>query len=217
MNQTAGDLTVELANAERRAYHHFYEDGLAEIVAGIIFALLGLLFVLEASAPPGSALAGISALGLPLIVIGGIYFGRYLVRRLKERITYPRTGYATFRRASKGRRPWVAGVVAAGMGALIAMLFARAPASLAWIPALDGIIIGAFLAFTAWRIDVPRFYGLAAFSALLGATITLRGVDETLGSALYFGGMGTALILVGGWVLAAYLRHTTPVGEEVKA
>ena len=104
----------EVEKIQRRTYRYWYEDGLADLGAGWVFALLGILFLLQALAPAGP-LAGISAILLPLVVIGGGLLARWAIAGLKARITYPRTGYVSYRQPT-GRRRWLTGLVGDGYG-----------------------------------------------------------------------------------------------------
>ncbi len=205
--------TPDIDTAVQRTYRYWYEDGLAEIGTGCLFILVALLFVVESIAPAGSPLRGISAFGLPLLVIGGMWVGRYAVRALKSRLTYPRTGYVAYRRASGGRR-WSALPIAAGMGALVAVLFASAPASLAWLPLLDGLAVAFFCLFLGRKVGLTRFYVLAAVSTLAGAALSLSGIGDVAGTAAYVAAMGVALAASGAFALRTYLAATQAPVED---
>jgi hypothetical protein len=202
-------LDRQLAQATQRSQRYWYEDGLAELATGVLFLLIGLLFALEAGAAASWG-QGLSAIGLPLLLIGGTAVVGWLIRRLKERFTYPRTGYVAYkRRQSAARRWWLAGS-AAVVAAVAALLLARAPFSDAWLPALQGLIIGAFLLYLGHRLDLGRLYVLALLSALLGAAATLWVGEAIRGDALYFAGMGLVTLLSGALTLAVYLSHQRP-------
>ena len=205
--------TQDIDMVVQRTYRYWYEDGLTEIGTGCLFILIGLLFLVESILPVNSPLQGISAFGLPVLVIGGMWVGRYVLRALKSRLTYPRTGYVAYRRQSSGRR-WSAFLVAGGIGALVAVLFIATPASLAWIPLLDGVAIAIVLLFLGYKVGLIRFYILAAISALAGAALSLSGIDDTAGTAAYFAGMGVALVASGVFALRTYLAETQPPVED---
>lgn len=202
----------DVERAVKRSRQYWYDDGLAEVAVGAVFVALGLLFLAEAYTviPPG-----VSSLGMVVIVFAGWWLAGRAVRSAKARITYPRTGYVRYRRP-EGRRGsrWVTAAVAGGMGALIAGLFSTAPASLAWIPALDGVLVGAFILVMASNLGIARFYLLALLSAAIGVAASLAGFGDILGTGLYFAGMGVALIVAGAITLAGYLRRTEPVEGE---
>lgn len=197
-------MRQDIDRAEQRSRQYWYEDGLVEIAAGCIFLAVGVLFLAEGL---GALPSGASSLGLIVVVFAGMGVARRAVRWAKERITYPRTGYVRYRRP-EGRRgyPMVTVAVGAGMAALVAALFGLAPASLAWIPALDGLLIGGFLLYSGHSLGLARFYLLALLSALVGVAASLGGLGDILGTGVYFAAMALALLLSGAIVLLRYLR-----------
>ncbi len=206
------DRDREIERVMQRTRRYWYEDGLTEMAVGCLFLAIGLLFLTEYVL--GSPLAsGISAVGLPVIVVGGSWLGRYLVRIAKERYIYPRTGYVAYRRPPGGRSRTATVAVAVMVGSLIGLLFSLAPASLAWIPALQGLLVGGFLLFYGYRLGLVRFYVLAICAVVAGTVTSLAGLGDLLGSSVFFAAFGLALLLSGLLTLGRYLRQTTPPGE----
>jgi hypothetical protein len=202
----------ELEKVQRRTYRYWYEDGLGELGAGWVCALLGILFLLEALAPAGP-LAGISAILLPLVMIGGGLMARRAIAGLKARITYPRTGYVSYRQPT-GRRRWLSALVALGMAVLVAFFAVRGPVAQSWIPLLTGLVIGAGLLLIANRFGLGRYFALAAASLGAGAAGSFLTRDVSLGDAIYFGAMGVCLVVSGGLALWCYLRRSGSPGQE---
>ncbi len=209
MRKRPGDLE----QVRKRVYRYWYEDGLAEIATGCLFILVGLVLGAQGLAPSGSSLGAIASLAFPVAVVGGVLAVRRLVNIAKERITYPRTGYVQYGRPGPRRR-LLSAVLGGSMGIVVAAVLASGPASLVWLPLLQGLIIGAFWLYMGTRLDLIRFYVLAALSALIGIAIALSGVADLWGSAAYFGGMGVVMVVGGGLALRSYLRQTQPTGEE---
>lgn len=200
----------EIERAAQRARQYWYDDGLAEIATGCIFVLICLLFLAEGRSIIPS---GASSVGLVVIVTAGFLLARVLVARAKARITYPRTGFVRYPRAPRRSRG-LAGGVAGFMAALVAMLFAKTPASLAWIPALDGLLIGSFLLYLGYSLGIVRFFALAVLSAVLGVAVSLSGTGDILGSGVYFGVTGAATMVSGAITLATYLRGAGAPEDE---
>ena len=94
-------------------------------------------------------------------------------------------------------------------------MFALAPASLTWIPAIIGLIVGAAWLFVAYKVDITRFYLMALLSVFLGAGISLAGFGDILGLALFYAVMAFVLIISGGTTLYKYLRSTQPPEEPI--
>lgn len=97
---------------------------------------------------------------------------------------------------------------------IVLILFATAPASLAWIPALQGVSIGAFVLYVGHTVGLVRFYLLAILSFILGPLLSVVGLGDTLGTCVYFAIMGSAFLLSGVATLLNYLRATRPSGVE---
>jgi len=207
-----------LDRAAQRAQQYWLTDGIAELVMGGFFVLLGVYFGGQAILPEDSFLASMWTPAMLLVIVGGSIGARAFIRTLKERLTYPRTGYVAYHRPDKKRR-WITLLFAMGMAMLVSALFASAPAALAWIPGVSGLMFGAFWLFYAHRRGVARFYALAALSAVAGSAISFSGLDEVRGLPLFYVVMGLAFLVSGSFALRSYLRRTPlqPDGPDESA
>ena len=79
-----------------RTIQYRFEDGIIELVMGMMFLLMGIYFYLTATME-NSQLAEVLTASFVLLFIGGWYLMQYLIRSLKERITFSRTGYVAYR------------------------------------------------------------------------------------------------------------------------
>ncbi|MBI4492733.1 MAG: hypothetical protein HY690_08090, partial [Chloroflexi bacterium] len=145
----------EIEWVEQRTRRYWYEDGLGELAIGCVVLLVGLLFLVEGLAPTGLLPDHFSSLGLIVLVFGGSWLANRVVATLKARLTYPRTGYVAYRRPT-ARRRILTGVAAGALGALVAGVLRAAPAALAWIPLLQGLLIAAFLLYLAHTLGLAR-------------------------------------------------------------
>ncbi len=210
MNDT---LDQQVRQSKQRAMQYWYEDGFSEIMLGILFLLIALFFGVMARLPADSGWRAAFALLLPVLIVGGVYGLRWGGRRLKERYTYPRTGYVAYRRRQTKSRRALRAVAGGAMGALVGILFAASPASQAWIPAVQGILVGGLFFYLAMRLELARFYGLALLSVLLGVASSLLIGAPNWGNAAYYGAMSASFLGSGLWTLRVYLRHTTSAQE----
>jgi len=202
---------MDIAHATRRPWQYWYVDGLAEMAMGAIFAALGLVFLVESWLPPGPLLTLVSMFGPVAAVVGVGLAMRRIVSAVKERLTYPRTGYVAYRKPGSSH---LATRFALGLaiGALVGTL-AALPKLQMWIPAITGLAIGGAHFYLAHRVGLPRLYLLAAVSAVLGTLVSLGRLGDLPGGAAYFIGIGLADILSGAVTLINYLRSTQPTGE----
>ena len=200
----------------QRTHRYWYEDGLAEIATGCMFVLCGLFLFMMYSVPPGSLLAPILAIGFVILVaFGGLLISR-AVKAVKNRVTYPRTGYVSYRRPESNRRRRI---IVGGLGIALSMLCIALSKvhALAWLvsmPMVEGLIVGGILLYLGYRLGLTRFYVLAFLSALIGVVVSLNGFDDALGSAAYFGEMGLVQTASGLFTLRAYLSQSQPPVEE---
>lgn len=203
-------LDQKVRQSQRRSFQYWYSDGFSEIAVGLFFWLLAAYLALAAGVTVTSWWRIPFALALPALVVVGVFGTRWLVRTLKARYTYARTGYVSFpQEPSTSHRRWRVAIIAV-IGAGVGVFFASRSASLAWIPAVQGFAVGVILFLIAVRVHLLRFYVLAVLAVLLGVGIGLRVEDPNWGNALFYAGMGLTLVVSGLWALVGYLRETTP-------
>ncbi len=193
-----------LEQARRRAWRYWYEDGISEMVIGAYFLGLGLVsWVADRVAATGGWAAGLAIVLWPLYVIGGIFLGRWLIRRGKETVTYARSGYARFPRADGPGLPgW--GVIA--LLAAVIMLLIVSPFTWA-SPALQSLIFLGVMGYLAVTTRQGRFYVLAVLGGLLPWLVFLAHLSSSLQDALIYGGMGLLLLLSGLWQVLHFVRR----------
>ncbi len=204
----------EATGAITRVKQYAYVDGLVEIAAGILFCAIGLLFTVEARAQPGSPLAGLSAIGLPVIVLGGVWLSGRAVAIAKEKIVYPRTGKVEYRQPTRGSRILVGAAAAVVAVVVVVAVAALGETALSWLPLLTATVIGVFLLYYGYEVRLIRYALLGVVSAVLGAAASIMADNEKLGSAGYFWAMGACLVAVGVFVLWMYLRSYSLPGDE---
>lgn len=201
----------------QRTRQYWFSDGFPEIIGGGFFALLGLYFALQVWLPEASLLRVVVDASFILTIVLSGFAARWLINRLKERLTYPRTGFVAYP-AKRSRSPFQRVLVAlTGMviSIVITTMFVNWTASRTWMPAISGALLGVItLLFIAPRIGILRFYAYAGLAPLVGLGISLAGLDEIGGLALFYGVCGGGMLLAGLLVLALYLRRTSRASLE---
>jgi hypothetical protein len=201
----------ETKKARQRATQYWFNDGINEIASGVFFGLIGLYFAaLEWSAP--EPLDSILESSLILVVLAAGYGINKVVPFLKERITYPRSGYVSF--ANRKRLPrWAVGLLGAAIGGAIGAVLANFSQLTHWLPAIMGIIISAVYLYMAVRTRLIRIYLEAALALGLGIILPVQNQGDVWGIGLFYILFGTAIILIGGLTLLIYLR-SNPIRAE---
>jgi hypothetical protein len=198
---------------EKRTARSFYDDGLTEIAMGAIFLLLGGYFFGQMALPEGSFFHSLLIASFILVIFfSGVLINKIL-RFLKNRITYPRAGFVSFRKARSPKRKRIAAVSAALIGALISALLGISPTFRAALPAVNGILLGFALLLLASKTGVLRFFALAVASAAVGVALVAAGIGDIRGISLYYALFGVSLAVSGLITLAVFLRRNKRSAE----
>jgi FtsH-binding integral membrane protein len=206
---------VDIEKIEKRTVQSFYDDGLTEISLGLIFLLLGGYFFAQAAAPEGSALSSALSVLFVLVIVSAGFLVSRILRFLKRRITYPRTGYIAFKKKEPSSKRRAATMIVGGIiGASFATLYGLSPSFKALFPALNGLLFAVAVLLIAGKIGLARFYILSAASAVIGLAVTAAGVGDIKGISLYYGLFGAAVTLSGLAALVVYLRKSPRVDRE---
>lgn len=196
-----------MTRVEQRTRRYWFEDGLVEITSGGLMVLAGLLCVLEPVVRPRVTPSFLWNLVFPVVVMGGVGTSGLVVRRLKERITYPRTGYVRYPPTPPARRG-IAWLVGGLTGAVLVGAFRTWPGLGSRSDLLLGVGIGAELVYLGIEFGLRRFHVLAAVSALAGTAGSWTRLDRAAGTAVYLLVVGAALVISGAATLWSYLRRS---------
>jgi hypothetical protein len=210
-------MQSNLSDVEQRVKRYWYTDGIGELISGGMFMLLGIYFAAQQYLGEKSLAGGLLQAGLVLFLIGGMSIGRWLIKAMKSRLTYPRTGYVEYRvdRQNMNRRRVIVATVA-GLVAAFSLVFAQRIASFLNLTlALTGILVGVILIFLQGRASgLERFYALGAISIVLGIALSLSSLPDGYSLGLFYGLMGLAFVLSGGIVLRRYVQENPFPAED---
>jgi len=201
-------------NTLNRAYAHWLIDGIPEIGAGILLAGVGILRVTIHFAGEKSATYYWLSAGLLVFMIGAAWGGRHIVKLIKERITYPRTGYTAFKPYTYNYKSILVLFIFAGVLGGVVGVLATQPNQQeigGIVPITQGIVGAIVFTYAAQRIKVKRFYYLAVFSLGIGLVIGVLGVGVVLGLSFFYLSIGLALVVSGCVALVQFLRSHEPV------
>lgn len=191
-----------ITDIQRRAQGYWFVDGLPEIAGGAAMLACGAL--LYAAVATGAEWMGTLALGF---VIVAFPITAWIVQTLKERITYPRTGYVSYPSPSRNRRLLAAAIALVFAGVFVPVSAAAQGREVSAVVLATGGAMAAITALRAWRTGMARFYinaaALLVFSAIISTSETL-GVQDSIGIVIGF--MGVVSIANGTWTLLRYLR-----------
>lgn len=208
------DLINETMKQTRR---YWYIDGISEMAAGFILMLIGGFFAIVPLISSDNARIWVLAIGQPALIILSIFFGSRVVHSVKERVTYPRTGYVAFRKKDQKRR-WgrivFAMMLSASLGLLFSLLFNLIPDR--WIPTIAAGVMSMFLLVIAYNLGLLRFVALAVYTLGVGLLVSWWMPPEPYDLAMMMALCGAGVLVSGLLALRHYLAHTQPAGEDVQ-
>jgi hypothetical protein len=201
-------------NTLNRAYAQWLKDGIFEIGFGFLLAGVGTLRAIIHFAGEKTAAYYWLSGGLLLFMIGGAWvFGRF-GNALKERITYPRTGFMAFKPYPYNYKRILVLLIFAGILGGVVGVLATLPNQQEFggiVPIAQGIVGAIVFTYAAKRIELKRLYYLAGFSLGIGLVIGLLGIGVVLGLSFFYLSLGLAIVVSGCVALVKYLRSNDPV------
>ena len=201
----------------KRTQRYWYQDGIWEIGFGLVNALLGCFYLLTAGLNWEGSLSMLLPLLQMVVLIGLFFMINRIVVFLKERITYPRTGYVAYRKPASSTRLkkiLLAGLLAAGMGALVGGL-ATLQQTANRMPLVISIILASTVIFIGYRFNLVRLYIIAALTIVWGYGVSLYPLGDLYSTGAFFAGFGLLILLSGAVTLFIYMRRTQPAEEEM--
>lgn len=198
---------VDIHEVTRRAQQHWAEDGLSEIMVGLLFIVMGGGLLVKLALPRwltldllSSALTAAGALGLS-----------WGFKKLRERITFPRSGYVAFPEPSRMR--WVFlfamfGVVAVATALGLATHYLT-------IPVVAAVFAACFL-WGGLRYQQTSLLWEAFLTLLFAAcSIWFTNLSGATGVLTLMVMIGTSMAIIGAFRLRRFLKaHPRPQEAE---
>jgi hypothetical protein len=202
-------MSEQITNIQKQTFRYYYQDGVVELVVGILFAVIGFNTLLISIAPGGSTLLTIAWIALPILTIGGVIGVQRLVKDLKERLVYPRTGFISYSTEPNPYR-WLV----TGGGLLLVLAVVVLPYE--WLnreSVAGGTLMFITLVAIGAQVDLRRLILIGIMALALGLGLAFLPGSEHAGLSLTFAGAGLALLLSGGLALRRYLAEN-PLPED---
>ena len=201
----------DLNKTIRRTQQYWFEDGLVELLLGLLFLVLsGLFWWQVVSNSEYAALVG--GIAMPFIIVLGALLMGVTLRWLKQRFIYPRTGYITYVKPTRKKRN-----TSLIMGLVVGIVMAIAVTQLE-IADLAAAFIGAGIGFALFmlgiRVGLLRFHLLAIWAVAVGVVISFLKVDITVASTYTMGLIGLGLMVSGAIAFWRYWQNSEPGNDE---
>ncbi len=185
-------VELDLKDIERRPLRHWNIDGLPELYMGLLWLVWGGLWIYGQSLLAGLARKIFWGV-VPMLLVAATFLGGWFLKKIKERITYPRAGYVQPGR-QRQRAAWAA--IVGALAVVAAFPMARSADLRALMPLLASAALSAVFALTARRMQVPFFLWYAPVPLLLqagyywirGSFLSLEWMFVILGALCTVGG-----------------------------
>lgn len=157
-----------LTEIEGRPARSWSVDGLQELIMGVLWMMWGGSWLLGQLLPK-NWMWGLYWTVVPVLLALSGFAGNWAVKRLKERITFPRTGYVELKEPSRAVRLGTAAVAILVSGALAAMIVRSEGKSVEHMitPAV-GVILSLSFLVASMKQKAPHYLVLAGVALALG-------------------------------------------------
>jgi hypothetical protein len=208
ISMSFGDVERNPDAAARRLMQRAHnQDGLPEIVIGVIFLTTALVLWLPEMFPRWGWIIPLGLMFLVAPMSGG---ASWLIKKLRRRYLIEKSGYVEFKPANRRRIGIIFGIafVVAAVTALVVSKGALPSAS--WLVAGIGIWGGALAAYAG---KIPRFVIGGVIMAGVGIVVGLNRFSLGMGQAILYGVMGVLSLCSGVVVLVIFLRKQDEATE----
>ncbi len=198
----------------RRPQRYWYSDGLTELAGGIVMLLLGISYLPNLYLPSAITSQWYVYVGRDIVLLLAVFVAKYVVVQVKKRLTYPRSGYVSYR--GKSLSQWMETALMAGIALTIGLVFALVSFfahNVDWLPLAAGTSLAVTLMLTAQRFRLARFYLLAIYISILGGVFSWMGLANPDQTMALFSLFSLGWLVSGTYALVDYLHHTKPVIE----
>jgi hypothetical protein len=203
-----------MQHVQKRLNRYWYVDGISEIGFGLLCLILGLYFYVLRNLDESSLAFQLLSVGFVLIVLASAFGINRFVSYLKNRITYPRTGFVAYRRVRSHWRLLIGALVGL-MSAAMMILITRIPANLDWKPFITGIMFTLVALYFAFRIGLLRYVIIAIAAFLLAVYLAIKSPGDYSGLAAFYFFLGSLICATGVIILWRYvITNQTPTEDQ---
>lgn len=212
----------DLKKSQLRAIQYQYADGMYEFDTGFNYIIMTAYLYATSFLDPhySSTIFELLFVGVCILIfIEGHMLIDLLIRKLKDHVTYPRTGYVSYpKKAGSSWQENMLGLITFATVVMVVIIFlSKFPGAAKWIPALIGLIIALRVCISTFRARLARFYLLGAISVLGGIVLSLGPIGWEQGVILCLAVMSLIFVISGSLTFWTYLRRTHPPEDDISA
>ena len=197
----------DLNDIARRPTRYWNADGLSELMMGLLWILWGGAWQLGQALPRGQTWRVYTMLTPALLALSAVA-ATWATKKLKARITFPRTGYVEWKEPTGGQRLAAAGIALLSAFALAAVIAKSRAAGFERVAAPSmGVLLSLSFLVASLRQRAPHWLALAGVALALGLAFGALTIGWDAAYWLLMA-LGAATVLVGGLRIKWFLdRH----------
>lgn len=210
-------MGTDLDRIEKRTVRYWFEDGIYEMAFGGLEIVLGAYGWLFAVIPKGIAWRTAWFAGMLPLVWGCARLFLDRIKPLKERYTFPRTGFVSYRRPERRKfglsKP---GLIFGIVGALAFSLLREIPErfGILALPSIAGLYGAGISIWIAVKTGLGRRYWQGGVCLLAGIGLSLLPLAEMAALGAFFGIVGLSGIFLGGLAFLRFIGQHPKPGED---
>jgi hypothetical protein len=220
---------VAIRRSGRRILQYELVDGSFELLFAVLFLLMGGILFVQAAMPRSLWSDLLAGPGFLIFFPGVAYLLDRLVRRLKERLTWPRSGYLV-RKPAPEVSPQVRRTIYIGIPVLTLLILsllaiyrpilipagsAAVTANLPIFTIFFSLMLSGVWILIGWRLGLRRFFLVALLTLAIGAGTAFSLRDDLVSLAASFAAEALVLGISGLVTLLAYMRRNPlPVEDD---
>ena len=196
---------------QHQTRRYWFVDGIPELVLGLLFVLMSGGYVLILQLP--ERIRGIMIFVSGFLLIGAILLMRVVIRQLKQRVTYPRTGLLIYGQPPHWQR-WLLLISGGIAGCIFGFWIVGQAVPRPILPVLTGGALAGSFFILGFTYAVMRYLLIAGWIILVTGIVVLLALASIVSGVLILGLTGSALILSGSRALWRYYQETSQEGES---
>jgi hypothetical protein len=196
---------LNLDDVARRPQRYWDVDGLPELMMGCLWMIWGAAWLLGENLPRDGHYQMYWLFVPALLALSG-FAAVWATKRLKARLTFPRTGYVEWKEPTRSAKLAAAAVAMLSAMALVLMISRdRARGEQATAPVL-GVILSLAFVVASLRQRAPHYLALAGVAVALGLAFGATNGGWESANRMFVA-LGAASALLGAVRLARFLRQ----------
>jgi hypothetical protein len=209
------ERTMELPNLDdvaRRPQQYWGVDGLPELMLGLLWMLWGGAWLFGETLPH-DGMRTVFWTVVPALLAASGFAAVWAIKRLKMRLTFPRTGYVEWKRPSRSANLGAAAVALVAAAALAGVILIDGGRVEQGATPVIGVILSLGFVVASLKQRAPHLLALAAVAAALGLALGARHAGwESMN--WMFVALGSASAALGAVRLALFIRNNPRVPLE---